>query len=284
MNVLYSGDGNIKDGVIISSISLVRNVKEPISFYILTAGFEYNGEQRYSVENDFATFLESYLKKYNENTRVTLIDISERFCKELPSANMDTRFTPCCMLRLYADEIEELPDRILYLDNDVVCRGDPLPFYSQELGECEMAGVLDYYGSWFFRQKIYKRDYLNSGVLLLDLSKIRKSALFSRARQVCVTKKMFMPDQSALNKLCKSKKICERRYNEQRMLRGDTVLQHFTTSFRFFPYFHSVSVKPWNIEGMWQKLKLHEYDELLEEYHAVKRIYLKEKNNDQQQK
>ncbi len=35
---------------------------------------------------------------------------------------MKTRFTPCCMLRLFADEILELPDKILYLDNDVICR------------------------------------------------------------------------------------------------------------------------------------------------------------------
>lgn len=36
---------------------------------------------------------------------------------------MGTRFTPCCMLRLYADRIPELPDRLLYLDTDVLCAG-----------------------------------------------------------------------------------------------------------------------------------------------------------------
>ena len=43
MNILYSGDGNITDGVIISSVSLARCVNEPLHIYILTAEFEYNG-------------------------------------------------------------------------------------------------------------------------------------------------------------------------------------------------------------------------------------------------
>lgn len=275
MNILYSGDGNIEDGVIISSISLARHVNEPLHIYILTASFEHKWKKHKALGSDFTLCLEKHLKSYNSDTTVKLIDVSEKFASELPSANMDTRFTPGCMLRLYADEVEELPNKILYLDNDVVCRSDPSGFYNREMGDNVLAGVLDYYGGWFFRQKFYKRDYLNSGVLLLNLDRIRKNGLFKAARTMCMTKKMFMPDQSALNKLCKNKMICERKYNEQRKLKGDTVFQHFTTSFRFFPYFRSVSVKPWNIEGMHKDLKLYEYDDLLTEYLKIKRTYIK---------
>lgn len=275
MNILYSGDFNIEDGVIISSVSLARCVSEPLHIFILTAEFEYNNKKRAALGANFVLFLEEYLRRYNSENSVTLIDISEKFQRELPQANMETRFTPGCMLRLYADEVKELPDKILYLDNDVICRSDPSRFYNQPMGDKSLAGVLDYYGGWFFRQKFYKRDYLNSGVLLLNLEKIRKNGLFRDARAMCMTKKMFMPDQSALNKLCKNKIICKRQFNEQRKLQKDTVFQHFTTSFRFFPYFHSVNVKPWNIEGMHKDLKLYEYDDLLKEFLKVKRIYIK---------
>ena len=44
------------------------------------------------------------------------------------------------------------------------------------------------------------------------------------------------------------------------------MFQHFTTSFRFFPWFHPVTVKPWDVERMHRVLKLHEYDDLLAEY------------------
>lgn len=282
MNVLYSGDANISDGVIISSLSLAQNVKEPLKIYIVTASLEWDGMIKPALQHDFASFLEDSLKKYNDSVSVELIDISDSFKKQLPSANINSRFTPFCMLRLYADELERLPKKILYLDNDVICRKDPSEFYNQSMNNAELSGVLDYYGSWFFRQRFYKRDYLNSGVLLLNLEEIRKNGLFKKAREMCTKEKMFMPDQSALNKLCKNKIICHRKYNEQRILRNDTVFQHFTTSFRFLPYFHSVSVKPWNIEGMHKELKLFEYDELLEEYLKIKKIYQEEYNYEHQ--
>ena len=133
MNVLYSGDANIVDGVIISSISLAKNVSESLNIYILTASFEYNGQKREAVCEQFALFLEKYLRNYNREISVTLIDISEKFQSELPKANMDTRFTPGCMLRLYADDVEGLPSRVLYLDNDVLCRMNPGDFYNQKI-------------------------------------------------------------------------------------------------------------------------------------------------------
>ena len=168
------------------------------------------------------------------------------------------------MLRLYADLVPGLPDRLLYLDNDVICRRDFDDFYNMDMTGAEIAGVLDYYGSWFFRRRIFSRDYLNSGVLLLNMPEIRRTGLFSRCRKRCAEKKMFMPDQSALNKLSDKKIILPRIYNEQRKLHDDTIFQHFTTSFRFFPWLHAVSVKPWQVEKMHEVLGIHEYDVLLE--------------------
>ena len=82
-------------------------------------------------------------------------------------------------------------------------------------------------------------------------------------------KKMFMPDQSAINKLSTYKKIQPRRYNEQRKLHENTVLQHFTTSFRFFPWLRTLTVKPWQIDRVHSELKLFEYDDLLDEYASL---------------
>lgn len=180
---------------------------------------------------------------------------------------MNTRFTPCCMLRLFADEIEEIPEKILYLDNDVVIRRDfTKEFYNLDIEDYEMVGVLDYYGKWFFKKNIFKFDYLNSGVLLLNMKKIRETKLFKNSRKMCQEKKMFMPDQSALNKICKYKKIMPRRFNEQRKLRKDTVIQHFSTTFRFFPWIRTVTIKPWQIDELHLNLKNFEYDDILSQY------------------
>lgn len=297
LNILYCGDKNIEDGLIISVLSLLKNSKDELHIYVMTMDgsnliFENDGKESLlaqdQIENNRKSEgtdaigkkilpvtdetikrLDTLLKEKNHESFIKKIDITDLFIKDMPQANMETRFTPFCMLRLYADEIAELPDKILYLDNDVICRKNIEELYNLDLEGKELAGVLDYYGSWFFRNNILKRDYLNSGVLLLNLKEIRKNGLFAKCRAMCKEKKMFMPDQSAINKLAKHKVIIDRKFNEQRKLKEDTVIQHFTTSFRFFPWVHTVSVKPWNIEGMHKILKIHEYDELLREYKLV---------------
>lgn len=275
MNILYCGDKNIGDGVMLSVLSLTKYVNEPLHIYILTMGYAAAEKTYEPLPRSLADFLDRRVKMQNAESSVTWIDAGALFAAEPPTANLGTRFTPCCMLRLYADQIDALPDRILYLDNDVLCRADIADLYAQDMDGCELCGVLDHYGKWFFKRNPLRLDYLNSGVLLLNLAEIRKTGLFAKCRERCAAKKMFMPDQSALNKLAVNKRIAPRRYNEQRKLQKDTALQHFTTSFRFLPWFHAVSVKPWQIDRMHKVLKLYEYDELLSEYLSLKADYAK---------
>lgn len=269
MNIMYCGDANITSGVIISVLSLCRTVHEPLHIYILTAAFSHNSKKHEAVTPTFAGALQDEICHYDPLHTVTCMDMTEPFVKEVPQANMDTRFTPGCMLRLYADLAPRLPPRLLYLDNDVICRTDPTAFYYQDMEAYSVAGVLDYYGSHFFKKQLFRRDYLNSGVLLLNMKRIQENGLFAKCRALCKSEKMFMPDQSAINRLCPDKKICPRKYNEQRKLHKNTVFQHFTTSFRFFPWFHAVTVKPWNTDAMHNTLHIHEYDSLLREAKTV---------------
>ena len=268
MNILYCGDKHIEDGLIISVLSLTENVGEPLNVYVMTV--ELKNEQ-FNLEPVSDSVIDYLKRTVAERTggSVKKFDVTDLFSRELPQANMETRFTPCCMLRLFADEIPEIPERVLYLDNDVVARMDISDFYYQDIDTYELAGVLDYYGRWFFRKNIFKMDYLNSGVLLLNMRKIHESGLFRKCREMCVCEKMFMPDQSAINKLANKKIIRDRRFNEQRKLHINTVMQHFTTSFRFFPWFHSLTVKPWQIERVHEILKIFEYDNLFTQYRAA---------------
>ena len=273
MIILFCGDGNIADGVIISTLSLLKNAKDTLHIYLLTATVTHGSTYYRALSGEFADYLDDLVKQQNVQNTVRLFDISDLFAAQPPVANMETRFTPCCMLRLYADIVDGIPDKILYLDNDVICRLNPDGFYSTDMKDAELAGVLDYYGSWFFQRQFFERDYLNSGVLLLNLDKIRQTGLFKKCRERCKNTEMFMPDQSAINKLAQNKLIVPRKFNEQRKLHNDTVFQHFTTSFRFFPWLHTVSVKPWNIDGMHNTLRLYEYDDILNKYLTVKQKY-----------
>ncbi len=273
MNILYSGDKNIADGLLMSLISLVEHNSSPLNVFVLTMNYKDEDRVCEPLPESFAMFLDKMLKKNNKDSSLTLFDVTEHFLKEVPVANLSTRFTPGCMLRLYADSVDFLPDKLLYLDNDVLCRKDLSELYNTDMNDLEIAGVLDYYGRWFFRKNLFRMDYLNSGVLLLNMQRIRQTGLFARCRKLCMEKQMFMPDQSALNKLSVSKGILPRKFNEQRILREDTVLQHFTTSFRFFPYIHTVTAKPWNIDKVHSVLRLHCYDDLYCRFAKLKAEY-----------
>lgn len=269
MNILYCGDENIKDGLVISILSVLKNVKEELQIYVLTMDIENNQKKFKGISQENIDILDKRVKEVNKNNFVKRIDITNLFKEELPVENIETRFTPYCMLRLFVDKIPNMPEKILYLDTDVICRKDCSEFYNQDISKYELVGVLDHYGKWFFKKNIFKFDYINSGVLILNLSKIKATKLFEKCRKMCREKEMFMPDQSAINKIAKSKKIVSRKYNEQRKLKDDTVLQHFTTSFRFFPWFHALTIKPWHIERVHKELKIREYDDIFNEYTQI---------------
>lgn len=273
MNILFCGDRNVQDGLLIAALSLLENTQEHLDIYVLTLDMSMNGRIYSPIEQTFVDYLnETVSAQYDDRLYIKLIDTTDLFKDETPDANLSTRFTPCCMLRMFADKIDEIPDRILYLDTDVICRRDFGDFYYQNMDGVEIAGVLDYYGSWFFRKNIFKRDYLNSGVLLMNMCELRKTGLLSSCRHMCTTKQMFMPDQSALNKLSVSKRISERKYNDQRRLHSDTVFQHFTTHFRFFPYVRTETVKPWQTEEVTTILHIpeSEYGALFAKYYDIK--------------
>lgn len=275
MNIMYCGDSNILDGLIISVLSLIKNTKEELHIYVLTMKYE-NEYQKYKpLDKNSIEYIDKLLKKENKNSFIKLIDITDLVNEYPPRANIKTRFTPYCMLRLYADLVEEIPSRVLYLDTDVVCLKDPKELYEMDIDKYELVGALDYYGSHFYRKNIYKKDYINSGVLLMNMYLIKENKLFLKARRRCKWVKMLLPDQTALNLLCRRKKIIPRKYNEQRKIREDTVFRHFTTIFKTWPTIHTQTIKPWDIEKLHEVLKVHEIDDILEQY-----LKVKEKLND----
>ena len=273
MNILFCGDSNAEDGVLIATLSLLKNAgAEELHIYVLTMYTRNYKKKYHPFSKHAADYIRSLLVKQNPNNTLRLIDCTSLFIEENPAANMKNHFTPYAMLRLFSDQLPQIPHRILYLDDDVIVRRSLRTFYKQDLTNVQLVGVLDYWGRFFFHNyhehKIF--DYINSGVLLLNMEEIKETKLFARVRHMMQVKNMFMPDQSAINKLATEKKIAPRRYNEQYKLQPDTVIQHFTTSFRFFPFFRTQTVKPWDVKRIHSVLKLHEYDDLLNLYLKIR--------------
>lgn len=270
MNIMYCGDKGISDGVLISILSLLKNNVEPLEIYILT--IKYKDVKPFTKRA--AAFLDKIVKEKNAKSFVKLIDATDVFVKNLPKKNMGSYFTPCSMLRLYADKIPEIAklDRILYLDYDVVCRKDISEFYHMDMEGIEAAGVLDIYGRrWYHYNGLFVQDYMNSGVMLFNMKECKKSGMFEKAVALCGKRWMMLADQAALNKSIKKRKLMPLKYNDQNERPSqDTVLHHFSNNFKFWPYFRVQKVKPFEIEKVHEVLKIHEYDDILEEYVKLK--------------
>ena len=268
INLLYAGNAGIFDGILISVLSATKHTREPLKISLLTMDKKDTDKRFAPLDESMRSFLEKLCKEANGESSVGLFDVGDLYDKYLEgSPNAQTGYTPYCFLRLFASRLP-LPDKVLYLDADTVVNADLSELFSTNVSGFEYAAALDYYGKIFMGY-----HYINSGVMLLNLAEIRKTGLFEKAVRLCSEKKIFLPDQTALHRLTTRKLILPRKYNEQKRYdRRDTVIQHFTKTILWFPFFHTRTVKPWQTELVREVLTTR-YDGLLEEYIQKKKEY-----------
>lgn len=275
-NILYAGNGGAFDGILISSMSLARATKKPLNIIILTMDFSQENEAFTPITEKQRLFIDSVCKESNPLSKVSVIDVSELYRRNLiNSPNAKSKYTPYALLRLLAHMVPSMPDKVLYLDTDTLAVKDIEELYSIQIDDYELAGARDFYGRIFF-----SHDYINSGVLLLNIKKIKETGLFDRVIARLNEKRLFLPDQSAINELATKKLIIDDKYNEQKHFnRDDTVIQHFAKTILWLPIFHTRNIKPWNTE-MVKSTLTHKYDDLLDLYEEKKKQFESEAANE----
>ena len=266
INILFGGNYKVFDGLLLALLSMRKHTDEALNVFVLTADVtELNPEYKPITQQDI-DLLTNLLKEKNANSNVKLITLGKEFNAWVNSSqNKLNAYTPFAFLRLFADKIEELPEKIIYLDTDIMINGNIKELFDYDISNYEMGIVKDRYGRFFINH-----NYFNSGMLLMNLKKIRETDLFTKVKERCVNKKMAFPDQTALNKLCKFKLYLPRRFNEQGDLQKDTVVQHFSKRFTLWPYLHTINIKPWHIDKVHKVRKNFAYDDVYEEYNKIK--------------
>ena len=262
ISIMYAGNHRMFDGILISALSTVRYTKEAINVYLLTMDLTDRSPDFRPMNEDQRLFIENVYRSVNDESNVYIIDV-EKYYREslLNSPNAKTDYTPYSFLRLFADRLPQLPDKVLYMDADTIINGDLAPLYHTDIDGYEYGAVLDYYGRWFMGY-----HYINSGVMLLNMRELRKTKLLRRAVELCSEKKLFLPDQTALHRLTKRKYLLPGKYNEQKHYNKDkTVIQHFTKTILWLPYFHTRNIKPWQTELV-KNVLTNKYDDILNEY------------------
>jgi lipopolysaccharide biosynthesis glycosyltransferase len=135
--------------------------------------------------------------------RVNFINMGERLKNVRPGF-----FPPASYYRLAAAELLPNLDKCLYLDIDIIVRHDLSELYNSDISGYYIAGIKDTM-QLHNCQKITKvmkacDQYVNSGVLLMNLKLIREDGLGKKFMEEAYRKdvKYMFPDQDILNKTC----------------------------------------------------------------------------------
>lgn len=270
INILLCGNKGVFDGALTELISITNKTNEPINCYIFTMDLSRLKSQYIPIEDEQVDFLNKVVQSKNPENMVTKVDVTNLYEENFKECvNEGAYCTPYTLLRLLADLIPNIPDKLLYLDIDMMAGDDIGKLYNIDIEEYEYAAVKEKYGKWAIRP-----DYINAGMLLLNMKKIKETKLLEKARKLIRTKKMLFADQDAIFWSTTKKKILPRIYNEQaKFNRKGTVICHFCKRLLLWPYPRTENFKQWNVEEVHKVLKCHSFDSDLEEYLKLKEQY-----------
>lgn len=267
INILLCGNKKVFDGALTELISITNRTQETIKCYIFTMDLSRLKPEYVSITDEQIKFLNEVVKNKKEENEVIKIDVTQLYESEFMKCKNENAYcTPYTLLRLLADKIPGMPEKLLYLDIDMMIGDDLSKLYNIDITEYEYAAVKEKYGSWFIRP-----DYINAGMLLLNMKKIKETKLLEKAREKIKTRKMLFADQDAIFWSTTSKKLLPRIYNEQASFKKkDTVICHFCKRLLWTPYPHTENFKQWNVKEVHEILKCHLFDADLEEYLKLK--------------
>ena len=270
INILLCGNKKVFDGALTLLISITNKTKEPVNCYIFTMDLKRVSPDFVSITDEQVKFLETVIKGKNKNNKVTKVDVTELYEKEFGGCKNENAYcTPYTLLRLLADMVDDMPDKLLYLDIDMMAAKDISGLYNTDIEGYEYAAVKEKYGS-----KLIRWDYINAGMLLLNMKEIEKTGLLEKARERIKTKKMLFADQDAIYWSTTNKLLLPRIYNEQaRFDREDTVICHFCKRLMLLPYPHTENYKQWQVDEIHKELKCHAFDKDLNEYLKVRKKF-----------
>ncbi|MBO5260234.1 MAG: hypothetical protein J6B26_07620 [Agathobacter sp.] len=276
MNILFSGNDNVFDGILTCMLSIFKRTKskEPFNIYILTMDVSRVKPEYIAVEDEKVAFLQEVAKTYHPKNQIIKIDVTDIYEREFANCpNEQCYCSPYTLLRLFIDLIPEIPDKILYLDVDVLLNREIELLYDIDLEDYEYAAARDHYGKFTINP-----NYINAGVLLFNMPVARETKLFEKARELIKTKKLLFADQSAIYRSTTKKKMLPQRFNDQKFLHDHTVIRHFSKRLFYLPYPHTDNIKQWHVSKIHSVFRYEQFDDVLYEYIYLKGKYQHERN------
>ena len=277
INILFCGNDKVFDGMLTTMLSIFKrtDTKEPFTFYIYTMDVSHIKPQYLALSDSMAEYLDEVAKKYNPENKVIKIDVLDIYNKEFAnSPNEQCYCSPYTLLRLFADMVEGMPDKLLYLDVDIMFNRDITLLYNIDVEGYEYAAARDHYGKYLIQP-----NYINAGVLLFNMKMMRETKILDKARALIKTKKLVFADQSALIRSTARKKMLSQKYNDQKFLHKSTIVRHFSKRLFWLPYPHTDNIKQWHVSKVHKVFRYYVFDDILYEYIYLKARFIEREEN-----
>lgn len=271
INILFSGNAGVFDGMLTCMLSIFKrtDTREPFRFFVYTMDVTRIKPEYQPISDGQIEFLEQIAQTYNRENKVIKVDVTGLYEKEFGGCpNEQAYCSPYTLLRLFADIVEGMPDKLLYLDVDILFNRDITLLYDIDVTDYEYAAARDHYGKYLLNP-----NYINAGVLLFNMKKIRENGLLEKARKLIKEKKLVFADQSAVYRSTTKKKILPQRFNDQKFLHKHTVIRHFSKRLFYLPYPHTANIKQWRVSDIHKIFGYYVFDDILYDYIYWKKKY-----------
>lgn len=268
INILFGGSYGVFDGMLTCMLSIFHRSQntEPIIVHIFTMDVsDLNPKYKPVSKEQFET-LNLVVKKYNENNVVKLYDVTSLYNKFFRGCpNEGAYCSPFTLIRLFIDLVNDIPDKLLYLDSDIMFNRDIHLLYDIDVSEVEYAAAPDHYGKY-----LVNPHYINAGVLLLNVKKMKETGIFEKARGLIMSTRLKFADQSALIRSTTKRKILPQKFNDQKFLHKHTVVRHFSQRLFYFPYPHVANIKQYQLDKVHKVFHYYQFDDIYQEYKSIK--------------
>lgn len=208
MNILVTVNDNYVEPLFVMLESLFFHEKSPMDIYMFYSDVSKENRRR----------LRRYIK--NQGNYFAPVYVEEDVFQNAPVFRY---FTKEMYYRLFCSRlIPETEERILYLDPDILIRGEISPLYEMDFQGKQIIAVEDYAINHMLTDKKkaigFTEDdtYVNSGVLLFNLKKMRKEFVLEDFVRVLeqYSGTVSFPDQDIINLYFKNDiRLAERIYN-----------------------------------------------------------------------
>lgn len=270
IHLLFCGNDKVFDGVLTCMLSIFKRTetREPFTIHIFTMDVTRIKPEYRPISEMQVQYLDEIAKSYNEQNEIVRVDVTELYEQEFGHCpNEQAYCSPYTLIRLLADMVPDMPDKLLYLDVDLLFNRDITLLYNQDVTDYEYASARDHYGKYLINP-----NFINAGVLLFNMDKIRETGLLKKSRELLKVKKLLFADESAIYRCTVKKKMLPQKFNDQKFLHKSTVVRHFSKRLFYLPYPHTANIKQWNVSKIHQIFGYYQFDDILFDY-----IYLKKK-------